>query len=132
MERFEARLRAEGSFYAYNKERVSAERELALLLSQFQFFRLRILTQGKNKGIKLPVESRHTVLLNGDKASFADVIAFYKLLQTKHSMKSSPIVQVNMPEELWEVLPIPQKRRPSPPRPCCYLARNVRRNIWTP
>jgi hypothetical protein len=97
---FEARLRSEGSFYAYNTERISAEGALAIELSQLRCFRLQIQIQGKYKAIPLPLVSNHTVLLNGDQATFADIIAPFKLLQTKYSMQPSTIVQVKMTEEL--------------------------------
>jgi uncharacterized protein YukE len=52
----------------------------------------------KRSRVRVPIVSESSVLLNGDKASFADVIAPYMLLQAKHT--SGKRVKVDMEHEL--------------------------------
>lgn len=50
--------------------------------------------------LDVPVMDPFTVLVNGEKASFADVIAPYRLIQVKHTKASNGMVELKIKEEL--------------------------------
>jgi hypothetical protein len=89
------------------KERLKDElRKIRLyeLRKQIQPFRQVAATQTdaakktRQSRVRVPIVSESPVLLNGDKASFADVIAPYMLLQAKHT--SGKQVKVDIEQEL--------------------------------
>jgi hypothetical protein len=70
-------------------------------LSELYVYRLRTQVQSnKVANVNIPIVPRHSILLNAEKASFADVIAPYQLLQTKHTENPSTPVAVDLEEEL--------------------------------
>lgn len=100
LEEFEAQLVARGAFDSYREKRIVQEMSLALELKQLRFIRLQDRIQKNITSTKLPVVSGSTIMVNGEKASFADVIAPYSLFQTKHSVNSDGMVNVDIATEL--------------------------------
>jgi hypothetical protein len=84
------------------------ERKFIDSLREVSVYRLRSQVQSSNETmVCIPMVSKHSILVNAEKATFADVIAPYMLLQTKHT--SAPI-NANLPVELDK---------------CCLLKRSV-------
>jgi hypothetical protein len=50
--------------------------------------------------VKIPLVPRTSILLNAEKASFADVVAPYTFIQTKHTSKSESSVKVDLAAEV--------------------------------
>jgi hypothetical protein len=69
-------------------------------LGELRLFRLQKPIQLNKDDTYIPMVSRNHVLLNGDKASCADVIAPYMLLQCTHSVDSNKKIVVDLAEEL--------------------------------
>jgi hypothetical protein len=102
LEEFEQLLWNEGTLGKYEMQRMTKEKDLGRALEKLLLLRLRNQVLGQpQKGdvVDIPMVSNTTVLLlNGDKASFADVIAPYRLIQAKSS--SEQTVAVNLTSEL--------------------------------
>ena len=56
-----------------------------------------------NKTLLVPVVDPFTVLVNGERASFADVIAHYRLIQAKHCVNSNGTAQLYIKDELMKM-----------------------------
>jgi hypothetical protein len=101
LEEFEHLLWREGTLGKYEMQRMTEEKKLGRALEKLLLLRLRNQVLGQpQKGdvVDVPMVSDTTVLLNGDKSSFADVIAPYRLIQAKSSSEGT--VAVNMTSEL--------------------------------
>ena len=61
--------------------------------------RQRVLPKNYKSSFSVPKFSKDVIWINGDKASFADVIAPYKLIQCKHRIGKKP-VKVDLSDEL--------------------------------
>jgi hypothetical protein len=87
------------------------EHEFVASLKQVSVYRLRSQVQSsKGAEVTIPMVSKHSILVNAERATFADVIAPYLFLQTKHTSAPRNMVVVNMPVELGK---------------CCLLKRSV-------
>jgi hypothetical protein len=70
-------------------------------LSELYVCRLQTQVQSnKVANVNIPIVPKQSILLNAEKASFADVIAPYQLLQTKHTSIPNASVAVNLEEEM--------------------------------
>jgi hypothetical protein len=103
MAEFFAALQAQGGeiVTAHEDNRQTLESEFVDSLEEVSVYRLRSQIQSsKDAKINIPVVPKHSILVNAERASFADVIAPYKLLQTKHTSFPNKLVGVNLPAEL--------------------------------
>jgi hypothetical protein len=87
------------------------EHDFVASLKQVSVYRLRSQVQSsKGAEVTIPMVSKHSILVNAERATFADVVAPYLFLQTKHTSAPRNMVVVNMPVELGK---------------CCLLKRSV-------
>jgi hypothetical protein len=105
MAEFFAALKAQGDeiVTAHEGKRLTLESEFVDLLEEVSVYRLRSQIQSstsKEAKINIPIVPKHSILVNAERASFADVIAPYKFLRTKHTSAPNKIVGVNLPAEL--------------------------------
>jgi hypothetical protein len=71
-------------------------------LKEVYVYRLQHQIQSNPMGatVRIPLVPRTSILLNAEKASFADVIAPYRFLQTKHTSKPKSPVTVDLATEI--------------------------------
>ena len=74
-------------------------------LSELYVCRLQKLVQSnKVANVNIPIVPKQSILLNAERASFADVIAPYQLLQTKHTSIPDASVAVDLDEEMVDLV----------------------------
>jgi hypothetical protein len=103
MAEFSAALRVQGNeiVAAHEVNRLTLESDFVDLLEEVSVYRLRSQIQSsKEAKINIPIVPKHSILVNAERASFADVIGSYKLLQTKHTSTPNKLVGVNLLAEL--------------------------------
>jgi hypothetical protein len=80
--------------------RLELKREFGTLLTQLRLLRLELPFRFIDEDWSIPVVTRNHLLVNGDKASCADVIAPYTFLQFKYSVDSDKKILVDLANEL--------------------------------
>lgn len=97
---FERRLVDCGTFDDYALAVAQAEDAVKLRIKNLRLFHLNRRNQRNDGGIWIPLVPMDSVLVNGDNAAFADVIAPYSLLQAKYSINPQGTLRVDLAKEL--------------------------------
>jgi hypothetical protein len=98
---FDQTLASTGKEHVHRNKLHELSETFAAKLKELRVYRLQLQYQSpKRAAIFIPAVAKDSIIVNADKASYADVIAYRMLLQAKHTVTTQKPVKVDLVDEM--------------------------------